>query len=110
MVFSPNGRTLVSAGAGRLQFYDVAAHHVMGEPIPLPSDDHVVAYSPTGSMLATAGPSSDVILWDPLLWTGNLDSFTQRVCKIVRRNLTTTEWKESLPGEPYRPSCPRFDR
>jgi WD40 repeat protein len=110
MVFSPNGRTLVSAGAGRLQFYDVAAHHVMGEPIPLPSDDHVVAYSPTGSMLATAGPSSDVILWDPLLWTGNLDSFTRRVCKIVRRNLTTTEWKESLPGEPYRPSCPRFDR
>ena len=59
------------------------------------------AFSPDGTLLATAGVDPRGMLWnvDPAVWR-------QRACAIVGRNLSREEWKLYLPpGTPYRATC-----
>jgi WD40 repeat protein len=64
-----------------------------------------VAVSPDGKMMASAG-------WDQ--WGEGALEVTQiwpddpaaQACTKLRRNLSRDEWRQYLPGQPYRATCP----
>jgi WD40 repeat protein len=60
------------------------------------------AFSPDGTLLATAGVDAYAMLWDvdPAVWR-------RRACDVAGRNLSLEEWRLYLPSDtPYRATCP----
>jgi len=104
LAFSPDGRTLASASLEELVFWDVGTRRVLGEPFR--GLGAVVAFDRDGLRLATTD-FSDTILLRSVFWTEDIRSFRPRFCEVVRRNLNVVEWREYLPGEPYRKTCPK---
>jgi len=62
VAFSPNGRTLATAGAGGSVLWSVANGRVLHE-LPSPKGDAKVAFSPNGRLLATGGADANGRLW-----------------------------------------------
>jgi hypothetical protein len=60
------------------------------------------AFSPDGKILATSGANGTVRFWD----VAYLVNVAQHLCEMVRRSLTRKEWKDNVPGIPYRRVCP----
>jgi WD40 repeat protein len=60
-----------------------------------------VAFSPDGHYLATSSSdkTTQVHLWRP-------SDMIHKACARLARNLSSVEWNEYLPGEPYRKTCP----
>jgi WD40 repeat protein len=105
VAFSRDGQTLATASedgtAKRWQVSD-------GAPIGSELSAHEgplygLAFSPDGRTLGTVGANGAVRLWDlgPQEW--------QAVgCRLVRRNLSMTQWQQFLPGRPYQRTCAEF--
>jgi WD40 repeat protein len=64
MVFSPDGRTLVSGGNdGRIRFWDARTGTSLGEPVEGYGGVDALALSPDGRTLASGGNDGDIRLW-----------------------------------------------
>jgi WD40 repeat protein len=100
--YSPNGKLLASGNYDNsINLWDVASRQLIGQGLSgntWPVDQ--VAFSPDGNILATA--SNKIILWDM-----NPQSWVEKICQRVGRNLTRSEWAQYLPGETYRATCPQ---
>jgi hypothetical protein len=48
---------------------------------------------------------SSVIVWGPLPLTADMAAVRRRFCAIARRDLTRSEWRLFVPGEPYHHTC-----
>ncbi len=67
-----------------------------------------IAFSPDGHSLASASLDQTVQVRGPLPSSVTPSAVFARLCGVVRRNLSSTEWNEFLPGQPYEKTCPAW--
>ncbi len=102
--FSPNGKYLISGNfswhKGSLVRWDVETQKPIGQPINVYKFLQAVAFSPDGKMAVSCGQDNDITLWDT-----DPQSWYQKACRIVGRNLTLEEWQNYFPDKPYQKTC-----
>jgi hypothetical protein len=71
-----------------------------------PNDDDVIAlgFSPVGQILVADGQN------DINLWSTNPAQIVQNLCASTGDTITLAQWKEYIPGLPYRPPCDRAEQ
>ena len=107
LAFSQDGRWLALAGSdGGVRLWDlnladpaVAAVDLPGHPDGISA----LAFEPSGRWLFTAGNFGIV-----RRWRLRRDGLLDLACRTAGRNLTQEEWRQYLPGDPYRKTCPDF--
>ena len=67
-----------------------------------------LAFSPDGRTLGTVGANGAVRLWDLRFHEWQPPEWQAVGCRLVRRNLSMTEWQQFLPGRPYQRTCAEF--
>jgi WD40 repeat protein len=123
MAFSPDGETLVTVGVrgdevSFVRLWDVARRAPLGVALPVYEYDvGNVVFSPRGEAFASTGgvgPAfapdpleiytsefATLTLWDSTLASTDYSNWRERICAIVRRNLTAREWRRLIPDRPY---------
>ena len=97
LAFSPDGRTLAAASYQAVTVWDVERRTRLAS---LDDVSSFVAFSPDGRILAAAGRDQPVIMRD-----FDVGSWRRHLCAIVGRDLTTDEWQDFIPDQPYRRTC-----
>jgi WD40 repeat protein len=107
--FSPNGDVLATKGEAGVTLWDVANRTALGEDLDLgeeiagaPPDDLDVL--PNGQAFISLAAPLVVRLESPL-WSDEIDRLAERVCVLVGRSLTRSEWDLLIPGLAYGETC-----
>jgi WD40 repeat protein len=95
---------LLASGSanGSVILWDLSQVDSIGQPL----------LGPNSSVAALAIDSEETILaagyanGEVLIWNIDPDSWLQKACERVGRNLTQSEWSRYLPGVEYRETCP----
>ena len=98
--YSPDGSLVVSSDwTGRVSVWSgkTAEHLGSVRPGRLPS---VATFLADGHTVQIVAEDGAVYTWDI-----RLDHAIKTACDIVRRNLTTEEWREAFGDTPYRETC-----
>src|SRR5918994_3656119 len=99
--FTRDGRTLATSSAdGTVLLWDVETQEPIG-PLPVDPDTFLsAALSPDGSQLfaVSTGLRGIRLAIDPRVWK-------RHACVVAGRELTQREWRDALPGRPYRTVC-----
>jgi WD40 repeat protein len=106
VAFAADGRTLASVGVDRsVTLWDVTTRRPLGRPLEgHEATVQSIAFRPDGT-LVSASKDGTVISWDRLLITEDRAAWERRVCQMVGRGLTESEWRQFLPGRPYEAAC-----
>jgi WD40 repeat protein len=107
--FMPPGHRMIASasGDGTVMIWDTATR--LGEPLG-DYGKHVqsVAFGGDAGILASGSVDDTVRLLTSLPASINVGDAEQRLCDVVRRNLTHAEWQEFLPDQPYAKECPSW--
>ena len=106
VAFSPDSRTLASAGGNLIQLWNVAADPVVPPPLGKALTGgtgavYSVTFSPDGHTLASG--STDGIT---RLWNLNARDAIERIC-VTTGGLRLRQWHDYIPQLPYQPLCAR---
>ena len=106
--FAPNGQTVASASRDKTAIvWNVSTR--LGQPLGGHSGIVTsVAFNPANGSLATGSLDRTVILFSAPPASSTPDAIYARLCSVVRRNMTTAEWHEFVPGRPYQRTCPAY--
>ena len=115
VTFHPNGKNLASSSRDNtIILWDVTTHQPVGPPLaghtdwvwgldfnPATSDTPQGTGSTGGQILASSSRDASIILWNV-----PLEDWSTRVCRMVNRNLTPSEWAEFIGSDiPYQNTC-----
>ena len=90
----------VNQTSPQAQLYDASTLQPIGAPFPT-ADAYGISVNNTGTMFSDAEIN-------PLVWNADPANWVRTACSIAGRNLTRTEWRQYLPGQPYQRSCPQW--
>ena len=108
VTFSPDGQWIAAGSgdftidAGSVQVWEAAT----GRDIcRMEHEDQVndVVFSPDGRWIASGSRDGTARVW-PL----RMEDLIAEACARLSTNLTREEWKQYIPGEPYRKTCPNL--
>jgi WD40 repeat protein len=106
VAFSPDGATLAVTQGRAVMLWDVASGRRLGTALTGVLDEAVsLAFSPDGRLLAwgalAIAPTSDLVV----VWDARLDTWQQKACALVNRNLSQEEWTQFVGAIPYQSLC-----
>ncbi|WP_420456327.1 caspase family protein [Rubrivirga sp.] len=109
--FSPDDRFLaIEYQGGDVQLWDVAGREPLDAVLSHPGDVDLLAFSPDGSHLVTAGYDYGTQDDDGALfmrrWDLRPSSWMDQGCQQVNRNLSAQEWSALMGDRPYACTCP----
>ena len=97
---SPDGRRFaVSDFGGDATLWDIRSRKRVGDAFPVgPGEIPYVAFDPRGRLLITEPGSATA-------WPTGRPALQRFACRVAGRDLTRDEWRDLLPGRPYRRVC-----
>jgi WD40 repeat protein len=108
LAFSPDGRMLASSDSNSsIHIWDVANPR---DPVAIGAFTAPQAYSLLGISLpvkAAGGPLAATITNNDAvsLWDTSASALIGRLCGSAGTSITAPQWRQYVPGQPYRPPC-----
>jgi WD40 repeat protein/energy-coupling factor transporter ATP-binding protein EcfA2 len=110
VAFSRDGQMLATASEdGTVKLWRVSDGTQIGSDLSAHEGAmYGLAFGPDGRTLGTVGANGAVRLWDLRFHEWQPPEWQAVGCRLVRRNLSMTEWQQFLPGRPYQRTCAEF--